>query len=231
MIYAPYLLRHGRPLLSAWQYINDRNLGMSLTHYPKELKQAIARNIWRVSGAGMGCTLFRREILERFTFEASAPNNTCPDLGFAENVLRAGVESFARFDVPVGHVIGARVVWPFKEIKRMEYSPRENMNAMVEGQFLRLRKGKPIELTDEQAAYLTRLGVLDAPVSQPVVEDEKLVPAQRSLARNEKIDPALALSEIQSIVAPDEMNGDEPDEDEEPAPVVRVNRKKTLKRK
>src|SRR5512139_1695515 len=58
VVYAPYMLRHGKPALNTWQYIGDRNLGMSLSHYPRELRNARRSIVWRVSGAGMGCTLF-----------------------------------------------------------------------------------------------------------------------------------------------------------------------------
>jgi hypothetical protein len=103
VIYAPYLLRHDPMRLSAWKFRGTHALGQSLSNYPRDLRNARQEIIWRVSGAGMGCTLFRRNAIEAVPFEASAKSNPCPDLGFALKALQAGLESFGRFDVPVKH--------------------------------------------------------------------------------------------------------------------------------
>src|SRR3972149_4864281 len=55
VVYAPYLLRHGWPVLSTWQYINDRNLGMSLSNYRDELERAVRQGGWRICGAEGEC--------------------------------------------------------------------------------------------------------------------------------------------------------------------------------
>src|SRR3972149_2334536 len=92
VVYAPYLLRHGWPVLSTWQYINDRNLGMSLSNY--------------------------RDELERIEFGPSAASNPSPDLGFAEAALRAHFVSYGRFDVPVYHYARGRWLDPVEGVKR-----------------------------------------------------------------------------------------------------------------
>src|SRR5262245_5944849 len=43
VVYGVYLLRHGLPVLNAWQYVNNRCLGMTLSLYPKELARARRR--------------------------------------------------------------------------------------------------------------------------------------------------------------------------------------------
>jgi hypothetical protein len=115
VIYAPYLLRHARPELNTWRYTDDRELGSSLSQYPDELVEARQFGIWPVCGAGMGCTLFRREVIEAIPFEATGPDNPCPDLGFARAALRAGFRSYGRFDVPVAHYSRGRWLYPFTE--------------------------------------------------------------------------------------------------------------------
>src|SRR5512139_4003893 len=40
VVYAPYTLRHGHPVVSTWMYVNDQNLGMSLTLHPRDLRIA-----------------------------------------------------------------------------------------------------------------------------------------------------------------------------------------------
>ncbi len=173
VIYAPYVLRHGKPMLSTWQWINRRNLGMSLTNYPRELARARARIVHRISGAGMGCTLFRRAALEAIAFEASGGRNPCPDLGFAEAALRAGFESFGRFDVPVAHWNGERLLYPFEEMVMKKYLARETLNAALSGRFVHLVAGHEIELSEEEAAEAQRMGYIAAeiaPVAPPVAD-------------------------------------------------------------
>lgn len=102
VVYGVYMLRHGTPTLNAWQYINTRNLGMSLSLYPAEVKAAWKRGWAEVCGVGWGCTLIRREVLERINIRQNAVDDA-GDLAFATDCLRAGFRQIARFDVPCGH--------------------------------------------------------------------------------------------------------------------------------
>ena len=164
VVYAPYMLRHGARILSTWQYINDRNLGMSLSHYQAELHQAREEIVHRVSGAGFGCTLIRRHVLE--TIEFSGPSardqNHCPDLRFAEDCLRKRFIAYGRFDVPVLHWDGAVWLHPFQNRRNQVtmYIALETMNALAAGRHVKLMKDAPISLSDEEAQELTRLGVV-----------------------------------------------------------------------
>ena len=181
VVYAPYLLRHGRPLLNTWQWINDREMGMSLSNYPDELARARAAGVWKISGTGMGCTLFRRRALELIEITASSDNNPCPDLGFARAALRAGLVSVGRFDVPVAHYSRGRWRLPFEE-QDMKYKVLESGQAMADGRIFRLKAGSEIELNAFEAEELGRLGRVEAvvdgsagcadepPILQPVVE-------------------------------------------------------------
>ena len=164
VVYAPYLLRHGTRILSTWQYINDRNLGMSLSHYQAELHQAREKIVHRVSGAGFGCTLIRRHVLEAVEFSGPSPRdqNHCPDLRFAEDCLRKKFVSNGRFDVPVLHWDGAMCLHPFQNRRNRVtmYIALETMNALAAGRHVKLMKDVPISLSDEEAQELTRLGVV-----------------------------------------------------------------------
>lgn len=169
VIYAPYLLRHGAPVLNTWQYIGARGLGMPLDHYPDELKRARKAVRWRISGAGMGCTLFRRRALETIGFEASGDNNPCPDLGFALAAGRAGFESYARMDVPVAHYSRGKWLIPFQE-QGMKYLAIETGQTSVDGKIIRLVKGAPVALNEDEAGVLRSLGKIgevipEAPVA------------------------------------------------------------------
>jgi len=177
VVYAPYLLRHGWPVLSTWQYINDRNLGMSLSNYRDELERAVSQVVWRICGAGFGCTLFRRRVLERIEFGPSAVSNPSPDLGFAEAALRARFVSYGRFDVPVYHYARGRWLDPFEEMKMTTFVALQTVNVKTSVRFLRLIKGKAYELSQAEADELSRMGYIELPEA---VEDTTLPQAMRS---------------------------------------------------
>lgn len=102
VVYGVYMLRHGVPTLSAWRYENNRSLGMSLSLYPQEIKAARARGWVEVCGVGWGCTLIRRNVLERLTVHGNDEHDA-GDLAFGMDCVRAGIKQIARFDVPCGH--------------------------------------------------------------------------------------------------------------------------------
>ena len=164
VIYAPYMLRHGMRMLSVWQYINDRNLGMSLSNYPYELAQYKRQGYGRICGVGYGCTLFRRHVLERLEFRDGRDGvQVCPDIPFAEDALREGFVSMGRFDAPVAHYENGQRLDAYGEIPTVQYIARETVNAMADGKFFRLVKGETYTLTPTQAADLVRAGYIDTP--------------------------------------------------------------------
>jgi hypothetical protein len=191
VIYAPYLLRHGRPMLSTWQYVNNRSLGMSLTQHPRELRQARKNIVWRVCGCGMGCTLFRRPIVEAIPFEHSSPRNPCPDLGFATRALQAGFTSYGRFDVPVWHYTNGGWLHPFKEVKMLKYLARTTVRVSSCGRIIQLTAGKEVELSDEEAADVGRCGFIEA-------MPEPGVPAQAPLPMGE-VESAPPAAEVEIV--------------------------------
>lgn len=103
VVYGVYMLRHGTHTLNAWQYINKRNLGMSLSLYPDEAKKGFEQGWLQVCGVGWGCTLIRREVLEAVQIYSNEPTDA-GDLTFARNCQDAGFVSIARFDVPCLHI-------------------------------------------------------------------------------------------------------------------------------
>ena len=54
VVFGVYTLRHGMKVLNAWQYQGNNNIGMSLSLYPAEVRQARARGWAQVSGVGWG---------------------------------------------------------------------------------------------------------------------------------------------------------------------------------
>lgn len=164
VVYGVYLLRHDALVINAWRYDGDVNLGMSLSRYPAELAAARRDGLVRVSGVGHGCTLFRRHVLEQIAFREGDAANVAPDIPFAEEALRAGFISMARFDVEVVHMDGDQALAPFQASERAMYVARETVNAIDgEGQFVRLVEGEVIKLTVAQARPLAAAGYLNVP--------------------------------------------------------------------
>lgn len=111
--YAPYLLRHGSWVLNTWEYIGDHALGESLSLYPETLASAREAGVVRVCGCGFGCTMMRREVVERFPFRDGGGNQFSPDIPFAYDALYAGVVSVGVMDVACDHFDGGLRLKPF----------------------------------------------------------------------------------------------------------------------
>lgn len=143
VVYGVYMLRHGTPTLNAWQYVNNRNLGMSLSLYPNEVKKAHSQGWIEVCGTGWGCTLIRREVLERLTIH-SAGGKDAGDLTFSTECLRNGFRQIARFDVPCGHILPDGKVLEVGEtggIVNRVYALID-VTVNVDGQSLAMKKGR-----------------------------------------------------------------------------------------
>ena len=159
IVYGVYMLRHGTKTLSAWQYINDSALGMSLSLYPDEVRKYWAQGWARVCGVGWGCTLIRREVLERVQIYSAEPTDA-GDLTFARNCQDAGFVSIARFDVPCLHIEpDGNVLDPRKNdgtVSRV-YALTD-LVANVGGSSLPMKKGRYYTVPNEIGSELARAG-------------------------------------------------------------------------
>ena len=158
VVYGVYMLRHGTHVLNTWQYTNGKNLGMSLSLYPKELKKYRERGWGEVCGVGWGCTLIRREILERIEIYTNTTTDA-GDLMFAANCVRAGIRQIARFDVPCGHIHEGVILEPFENggIVARIYA-LDNVTANVMGTSTPMRKGSYYTIPLSDALELARAG-------------------------------------------------------------------------
>jgi len=159
VVYGVYMLRHGVKTLNAWQYINNKNLGMSLSLYPNEVRAAFQKGWVEVSGVGWGCTLIRRHVLEKLTIYSNDEADA-GDLTFARNCLLNGFKQIARFDVPCGHIDQYGVTLnPFKDggIVRRIYA-LQTINVTIDEQTKNLKKGHYYSVPPELADDLVRAG-------------------------------------------------------------------------
>jgi len=176
VVYTPYVFRHGGGL-STWQYINDTNLGMPLTQHPAELAQAREAGVWRVSGAGFGCTLIRRNVLERIAFRPDS-GGQAPDIPFAQDCLRAGIAALANMTVQVGHYTAeGELLMPFWSQAMAQHQAVQTVNVMANGRFIALNAGDVYELTQQEADDLTRVGYVKRVSNAPVGDSDADVQA------------------------------------------------------
>lgn len=182
--YGVYLLRHGSLVLNACEYVGDRNMGESLSLHPNRYD---GRGVLEVSGVGFGCTLFRREVIERIPFEAGgvAPS---PDVPFAQACVRAGVRQVARFDVLCGHWERGRILMPFQDDTQATRRVRMavSINALVGGASRALVQGQEYELPATDAIQLRRAGYAEAIDDAPGDRDAVLQTAQDARPQRRK---------------------------------------------
>lgn len=160
VVYGTYMLRHGTKTLNTWQYTNGRNLGMSLSLYPKELKQHVARGWGEVCGVGWGCTLIRREVLQQITVRQSGDTDA-GDLAFATDCVRRGIRQIARFDVPCLHIEpNGNVLHPFKKnggaVGRV--LALQDVVCNSDGQTVVMKRGRYYTINRDVAYDLSRCG-------------------------------------------------------------------------
>ena len=183
VVFGTYTLRHGSHVLNTWRYENQRNFGMSLSLYPNELRILRKAKIGRVSGVGWGCTLIRRDVLERAPF---LDDGQCMagDLPFAQWCLAEDVLMLARFDLECGHVEDGKILMPYETTDPVRVEPLQRVRVLVDGATVTLEIGEAIELPAfmvddlERAGYVRRAAVERA-VAEPAAE-VAVSPVQKS---------------------------------------------------
>ena len=158
VVYGVYMLRHGVPTLSAWQYVNNRNLGMSLSLYPHEVRKGREQGWLEVCGVGWGCTLIRREVLERVTVRSTGAADA-GDMAFATDCVRGNIKQIARFDVPCEHILpDGTVLHPYKGGIVARVLALQTVNARVGRESVPMKKDRYYTIPPEDAHELARAG-------------------------------------------------------------------------
>jgi hypothetical protein len=165
VVYAPYTLRHGMRVLSTWKYLGPEytNLGSSVSNDDAFIEKARAAVVWPVSGVGFGCTLMRRNVVERVPFrEWQAGVVSAPDMPWAEDCLRAGVAPVGRFDVPVDHWDSGEWIDPYMTAMNREYVALQTCNAYAgeEQRYIEMVEGNRYPLPYDVAWSLAQRGLV-----------------------------------------------------------------------
>lgn len=158
VVYGVYMLRHGIPTLSAWQYINNKSLGMSLSLYPNEVRKGRQQGWLEVCGVGWGCTLIRREVLEKVTVRSTGASDA-GDMAFATDCVRGGIRQIARFDVPCEHIMpDGTVLHPYRGGIVARVLALQTLNARVGRESMPMKQGRYYTIPPEDAYELQRAG-------------------------------------------------------------------------
>jgi hypothetical protein len=160
VVYGTYMLRHGRPVINALRHEGNSNLGMSLSLYRGALPQAIKAGRMEVSGVGFGCTLIRRSVLAAIPFRLDGFGNA-PDMPFALDCLRQGIEQIARFDVACGHIHEGNIMETGQNVDMVTVTAKEDCSLLIDGQSVTLTKGDSAEMPAEAAAEYAALGYVE----------------------------------------------------------------------
>jgi hypothetical protein len=168
VVYGTYVLRHGAPVLNAWQYIGTQGLGMSLgrPEYKAELAGYEKAGYGRVSGVGFGCTLIRRQVLEQIPFRQDG-NGHAPDMPFAFDLVRNGITQLARFDVRCGHIHEGELLSVDTSGSTVKCTVTQAVNILLRGSGVSLSEGQEVELPPKQALQLADLGYVEIVGEKP----------------------------------------------------------------
>ena len=182
VIYGTYVLRHGSNVLNLFKYTNGRNLGQSLSLHREDLAAMRRVGQGRVAGVGWGCTLIRRHVLEAIPLHDDQGQNPAGDLAFAAECNRAGLMSIGLLDVACWHIEGDVWLYPWGETMAamVECLANQTINAMVDGQVVRLERGQWHKLPLATAQELQRAGYVK--VFEPEVLETATVKVAKETA-------------------------------------------------
>jgi len=147
--YGLYVWRHGRKEWSAYTSLKGLK-GVSISRDPEAAKAAWGTVI-DVAGVGQGCTLVRREVLEKieFTLWPGSPKFVAPDWMLAIDAQINGFTQRCDLGVVCGHQSYApwpQIIWPdpdAPDLYRIEALPDPKTGQLP---VRILRKGETIEL-------------------------------------------------------------------------------------
>lgn len=161
--YGVYLLRHGIEILNTYRWVSNQGIGESLSLYAQQLEAARAQVVAEVSGIGFGCTLIRRETLERIPFRPDESRGA-PDMPFAIDCVQAGIKQIAHFGVLCGHWDGGKRLYPFTGGRAAMQLVKALVTANISlsnGGAAQIEEGKEYHLPVADAREHVRTGLIE----------------------------------------------------------------------
>lgn len=160
--YGVYLLRHGIEILNTYRWVSNQGIGESLSLYAQQLEAARAQVVAEVSGIGFGCTLVRRETLERIPFRPDESRGA-PDMPFAIDCVKARVKQVAHFGVLCGHWEDDTCLYPFtggRAAMQLVLAMETANISLSNGGSAHIEKGKEYHLPVGDAKEHSRTGLV-----------------------------------------------------------------------
>lgn len=173
IVYGLYMLRHGAYCVNAFRYIKDSpNIHKSLTYLPREYNKAMKNGWARVTGVGMGFTVFRKAVLSRFDFRPSGESYP-PDWAMAVDSTKAGMKQICRFDVLCGHIeSNGLTVYPQRKGENLVMAKCKILKQFVSGDVY--LPGQVADIPAEKVDDFVRAGYLYI-IQDPDVPAVKIV--------------------------------------------------------
>lgn len=194
VVYGLYMLRHGSNVVNAFRKLEGSpNIDQSVSLFPELYAEGMRAGRLAVSGCGMGFTLIRRSVLERFEFRNWDDGSFAPDWALASDCQAAGIEQVARFDVRCGHIeSNGLILWPGRNGAMVNVRVRESF---TRGQVY--TAGETTEMPTGDALEMSRCGfveilaeegglALKAAPRRPVIEEAVIRAPERAVLRGKR---------------------------------------------
>ena len=189
VVYGLYLFRHVKPVLNCLRAVKADWADMSVSFFPELIEKGFRDGCLECSGAGYGCTLIHRRVLEILDFRRAEDGHPSSDMPFATDCLRHNFKQICRFDIPCGHIKADKtVLWPHGEggtkmsdmVKIYVY---QSFNADINGQNKHFKEGTEAEMPEDSAHEFVRAGFVGYVVKKPAT---KVVPPAKKTTTTKK---------------------------------------------
>lgn len=175
VVYGIYMFRHLTPMLNALRSTSGRYSDMSVSNFPELVAKGKRQGWLEVSGAGNGCTLIYRRVLEKIDFHRAVGGVPIPDMPFATDCIQNGFKQIARFDVPCGHIKpDGTILWPLNKgggsVNKVKIYVYCTFNANIAGRSQHFEEGTETEIPKEYADDYVRAGFIGIIPDKPAVK-------------------------------------------------------------
>jgi len=178
VVYGLYLFRHVTPILNCLRAVKSDFADMTVSWFPQLRNKGYKQGWLECSGAGFGCTLIHRHVLEKIDFRRADTGHPAPDMPFASDCQKNGFKQVCRFDVLCGHIKpDGTVLWPSMmeggdimnapSVKILVY---RSFNANIEGRTVHFEEGEKSEMPGVYLDDFVRAGFIGVIPEKPAVK-------------------------------------------------------------